>query len=213
MIISIVADRNKGFALGAAAVMQKPISRQELYESLVDLGSVSALAGPDAQGARRRRRSQGGRADRRPHAGPGQHRAARVRRPRGDRDRAAGAAGPDRARSDDAGRERLRRRGGAQRTPRDGAHSDPGRHRQADHRRGPRQAERLRDDDHGKGRVRSATASRPKSGGPCPDARWSPDMAKSPDRRRQPRQHDAGGLPAASRPATPCSARRTPRPG
>ncbi len=42
MIISIVADRNKGFALGAAAVMQKPISRQELYESLVDLGSVSA---------------------------------------------------------------------------------------------------------------------------------------------------------------------------
>ena len=38
MIISIVADRNKGFALGAAAVMQKPISRQELYEALVDLG-------------------------------------------------------------------------------------------------------------------------------------------------------------------------------
>jgi CheY-like chemotaxis protein len=38
VIISIVADRNKGFALGAAAVMQKPISRQELYESLVALG-------------------------------------------------------------------------------------------------------------------------------------------------------------------------------
>jgi PAS domain S-box-containing protein len=38
VIISIVADRNKGFALGAAAVMQKPISRQELYEALVDLG-------------------------------------------------------------------------------------------------------------------------------------------------------------------------------
>jgi len=37
VIISIVADRNKGFALGAAAVMQKPISRQELYESLVEL--------------------------------------------------------------------------------------------------------------------------------------------------------------------------------
>jgi len=33
-----VADANKGFSLGAAAVMQKPISRQELYESLVDLG-------------------------------------------------------------------------------------------------------------------------------------------------------------------------------
>jgi CheY-like chemotaxis protein len=38
LIISILADRNKGFSFGAAAVMQKPISRQELYESLVDLG-------------------------------------------------------------------------------------------------------------------------------------------------------------------------------
>ena len=38
VIISIVADPSKGFALGAAAVMQKPISRQELYESLVVLG-------------------------------------------------------------------------------------------------------------------------------------------------------------------------------
>ena len=38
VIISIVADENKGFALGAASVMQKPISRQELYESLVELG-------------------------------------------------------------------------------------------------------------------------------------------------------------------------------
>ena len=38
VIISIVADRTKGFSLGAAAVMQKPISRQELFESLVDLG-------------------------------------------------------------------------------------------------------------------------------------------------------------------------------
>jgi PAS domain S-box-containing protein len=38
VIISIVADRNKGFALGAAAVMQKPISRLELYETLVQLG-------------------------------------------------------------------------------------------------------------------------------------------------------------------------------
>ncbi|MEO6951482.1 MAG: response regulator [Polyangia bacterium] len=38
VIISIVADRARGFSLGAAAVMQKPISRQELYASLVDLG-------------------------------------------------------------------------------------------------------------------------------------------------------------------------------
>ena len=38
VIISIVSDRTRGFSLGAAAVMQKPISRQELYASLVDLG-------------------------------------------------------------------------------------------------------------------------------------------------------------------------------
>jgi CheY-like chemotaxis protein len=38
VIVSIVADRTRGFALGAAAVMQKPISRLELYESLVELG-------------------------------------------------------------------------------------------------------------------------------------------------------------------------------
>jgi len=38
VIVSIAADRNKGFVLGAAAVMQKPISRQELYETLVELG-------------------------------------------------------------------------------------------------------------------------------------------------------------------------------
>jgi PAS domain S-box-containing protein len=38
VIISILADRTKGFALGAAAVMQKPISRQELFDSLVELG-------------------------------------------------------------------------------------------------------------------------------------------------------------------------------
>jgi CheY-like chemotaxis protein len=38
VIISIVADKNKGFALGAAAIMQKPLSRQELYETLVELG-------------------------------------------------------------------------------------------------------------------------------------------------------------------------------
>ncbi len=37
VIISIVADCNKGFALGAAAVMQKPISRPELFDALADL--------------------------------------------------------------------------------------------------------------------------------------------------------------------------------
>ena len=43
VIISIAADPNRGFALGAAAVLQKPISRQDLYESLVELG-LSPLA-------------------------------------------------------------------------------------------------------------------------------------------------------------------------
>jgi PAS domain S-box-containing protein len=38
VIISIVADRDKGFALGAAAVMQKPMERQQLYEALTELG-------------------------------------------------------------------------------------------------------------------------------------------------------------------------------
>jgi CheY-like chemotaxis protein len=36
VIISIAADRDRGFSLGAAAVMQKPISRQNLYEALLD---------------------------------------------------------------------------------------------------------------------------------------------------------------------------------
>ncbi len=45
VIISIVADRNKGFSLGAAAVMQKPISRQELNDSLVDLGLFPRVHG------------------------------------------------------------------------------------------------------------------------------------------------------------------------
>jgi CheY-like chemotaxis protein len=45
VIISIVADRDKGFALGAAAVMQKPMSRQELFDSLVDLGLLPLSQG------------------------------------------------------------------------------------------------------------------------------------------------------------------------
>ncbi len=45
VMVSVLADREKGFSLGAAAVMQKPISRQELYESLVDLGLLPLVAG------------------------------------------------------------------------------------------------------------------------------------------------------------------------
>ena len=47
VIVSIVADRNKGFALGAAAILQKPMSRHELSESLVALGLLPA---PEGQG-------------------------------------------------------------------------------------------------------------------------------------------------------------------
>jgi signal transduction histidine kinase/CheY-like chemotaxis protein len=38
VIVSIVADRSSGLALGAAAVVQKPIARQELFEALVEIG-------------------------------------------------------------------------------------------------------------------------------------------------------------------------------
>jgi PAS domain S-box-containing protein len=45
VIISIVADRNKGFALGASAIMQKPMSRQDLSDSLIDLGLLPLVHG------------------------------------------------------------------------------------------------------------------------------------------------------------------------
>jgi PAS domain S-box-containing protein len=45
VIISIVADRNRGFALGAAAILQKPMSRQELSDSLVGLGLLPVPEG------------------------------------------------------------------------------------------------------------------------------------------------------------------------
>jgi CheY-like chemotaxis protein len=44
VIISILADRTRGAALGAAAVMQSPVSRQELYDTLVELG-LSPVSG------------------------------------------------------------------------------------------------------------------------------------------------------------------------
>ncbi|MDB4964591.1 MAG: hybrid sensor histidine kinase/response regulator [Myxococcales bacterium] len=40
VIISMVEARTKAFALGVAAVMQKPISRQELHEALDELGLI-----------------------------------------------------------------------------------------------------------------------------------------------------------------------------
>jgi PAS domain S-box-containing protein len=45
VIVSIVADPAKGFSLGASAVVQKPISRQELYEALVDIGMLPLSGG------------------------------------------------------------------------------------------------------------------------------------------------------------------------
>jgi CheY-like chemotaxis protein len=47
VIISIVADPSRGFSLGAAAVMQKPISRQELYDSLSELGLLPLVDGKE----------------------------------------------------------------------------------------------------------------------------------------------------------------------
>jgi CheY-like chemotaxis protein len=40
VIVSIVADATKGFSLGAAGVLQKPVSRQELFDALADIGMV-----------------------------------------------------------------------------------------------------------------------------------------------------------------------------
>jgi PAS domain S-box-containing protein len=44
-VISIVAGRTKGFALGAAAVMQKPVSRRELHQLLVELNLLPQSEG------------------------------------------------------------------------------------------------------------------------------------------------------------------------
>lgn len=45
LIISIVAERNKGFALGASAILQKPMSRQDLSDSLAGLGLLPVAGG------------------------------------------------------------------------------------------------------------------------------------------------------------------------
>jgi PAS domain S-box-containing protein len=45
VIISIVADRHRGFALGAAAILQKPMSRQELSGTLRELGLLPIAPG------------------------------------------------------------------------------------------------------------------------------------------------------------------------
>ncbi|MHB1123968.1 MAG: response regulator [Ramlibacter sp.] len=42
VIVSIVADAGKGFALGASAVLQKPVSRQELLQALDHAGITAA---------------------------------------------------------------------------------------------------------------------------------------------------------------------------
>jgi len=45
VIVSILSDAEKGFSLGASAVLQKPISRHELHEALVDIGMLPLLGG------------------------------------------------------------------------------------------------------------------------------------------------------------------------
>ena len=109
VIISIVADRNRGFALGAAAVVQKPISRQELYESLVDLGLFPLSQGRTLTVLVVDDDPKTVELDCRPLLGL----ASAVLRGHSGREAietaSADTAGPDRARLDDAGRERLRR--------------------------------------------------------------------------------------------------------
>jgi PAS domain S-box-containing protein len=45
VIISIAADPAKGFSLGASAVLQKPVSRQELHDAIVDVGMLPLSQG------------------------------------------------------------------------------------------------------------------------------------------------------------------------
>jgi PAS domain S-box-containing protein len=45
VIISRTVDQARGFALGATAVIEKPVSRQQLHESLVDLGLFPVAQG------------------------------------------------------------------------------------------------------------------------------------------------------------------------
>ena len=45
VIVSIAPDGRKGFSLGATAVMQKPVTRQELHDALVDLGLAPIAEG------------------------------------------------------------------------------------------------------------------------------------------------------------------------
>ena len=45
VIVSIVAESNRGAVLGAAAVMQKPMSRQDLHEALLGLGMLPLAPG------------------------------------------------------------------------------------------------------------------------------------------------------------------------
>jgi PAS domain S-box-containing protein len=45
VIVSSTSEPTRGFSLGAAAVLQKPMSRLELYEALVDLGLVPVPPG------------------------------------------------------------------------------------------------------------------------------------------------------------------------
>ena len=45
VIISMAADSEKGFALGAAAIIQKPIFRQDLYDTLIELALLPLSPG------------------------------------------------------------------------------------------------------------------------------------------------------------------------
>ena len=178
MIISIVADRNKGFALGAAAVMQKPISRQELYESLVDLGLFPLSQGQtlkvlvvddDPKAVELIAVRILGLASTVLRAYGGREAIEIARRELPD------LIVLDLMMPEVNGFDVVE---ALKRASRHGPHSDPGGHRQGDHRRGPRQAEWLRDDDHGEGRVRPRPLHGRSPARHVRAPRWSPDMAK-----------------------------------
>ena len=76
VIISIAADRKKGFALGAAAVLQKPISRHDLRDALVGIGLLPRAEGQELKVLVVDDDPQAGGAGRRADPGARDHRAA-----------------------------------------------------------------------------------------------------------------------------------------
>jgi DNA-binding response OmpR family regulator/two-component sensor histidine kinase len=101
VIISGGQEGNMGLNRGAAAVLQKPISRLQLNAALTGLG-LQPCAAAHAYRAGGGRRPEGGRGDRRLPPASRLRGGARLRWCGGDRAGAEPASGPDPARPDDA---------------------------------------------------------------------------------------------------------------